>query len=190
MKKHVLVSPEKWLTQYGDVLYRYALSRVRSSSAAEDLLQETLLAGLNARKNYAGTASTQTWLIGILKHKIIDYFRRKQHENIPFENDEQQDIEALLFDDKGHWRQTVNPLPGPEEDIQQDQFFGVLQHCIDALPPRQAKLFILRELEGLDNEQLCNILEINTMNHLWVLMSRARLQLRECLEIRWLGKKR
>ncbi len=188
MKKHTLTPADQWLTLYGDVLYRYALSRVMKSSVAEDLVQETLLAALKARKNYAGAASTRTWLIGILKHKIIDFFRQQIRENNQSLNDEQQDIEALIFDQEGHWRQSIKPLSVPEEAIQQQQFLKVLQSCIEALPLKQARLFVLRELEGLNNERLCETLEISSMNHLWVMMSRARLQLRECLETRWLNK--
>lgn len=189
MKKHPLTSPEQWLTLYGDVLYRYALSRVMNSGAAEDLVQETLLAGLKASDRFAGSASTQTWLIGILKHKIIDFFRQQIRENQQSFSEDQQEIEALIFDESGHWRKAIKALSGPEEDIQQQQFLRVLQACLDNLPAKQARLFLLRELDGLSNGELCDILEISTINHLWVMMSRARLQLRECLEIRWLDKK-
>ncbi len=186
MKTHDLTPPEQWLEDYGDVLYRYALGRVRNPAVAEDLLQETLLSALKAQQNYSGTATTQTWLIGILKHKIIDFFRQKGREKEDTLDPQSSEIEQLLFDHEGHWQQALSNLPEPENAMQQAQFLAVLESCIDRLPGRLARVFILRELENLDNDEICQILAISSINNLWVMMSRARLQLRHCLEIQWL----
>jgi len=186
MKTHDLTSPEQWLELYGDVLYRFALGRIRNPSVAEDLVQETLLAALNAKQSYAGTATTRTWLIGILKHKIIDFFRQQSRQKEDTLDDQGSEIEQLLFDDKGHWQQDVGNWPEPENAMQQDQFLAVLESCLDRLPEKQARLFILRELEDLDNDEICQLLAISSVNNLWVMMSRARLQLRQCIEVQWL----
>ena len=76
MDNKLKLDPVQWLDKYGDYLYRYALMRVRDSAIAEDILQETLLAALGASQNHAGLSSERTWLVGIMKHKVVDYFRR------------------------------------------------------------------------------------------------------------------
>lgn len=185
---HELSSPDQWLPLYGDILYRYGVARVRNSDVAEDLVQETLLAALKAKENYAGQASEQTWLIGILKHKIIDYFRKSSREKSQ-ELDEQlvsKNETDDHFNHKGHWQVELSTWSKPEQSMEQEQFLMTLQVCIDGLPPRLSKIFILRELEGMSSEEICEVLSISTLNNLWVMLSRARKQLRHCLDINWI----
>ena len=141
-----LSAPEQWLALYGNILYRYAFVRIREPEISEDLVQETLLAALKARANYAGQASEQTWLIGILKHKMMDYFRKASR-------DKSQEYDELFasatdddyFDQQGHWQTDLSSGSGPEKLLEQEQFLEILQACIDRLPPRMAQLFVLRE---------------------------------------------
>ncbi len=182
---HKLSKPERWLELYGDILYRYGLARVRKSEVAEDLVQETFLAALKAKDKYTGQSTEQTWLIGILKHKVIDYFRKASRENaqefdenIVTENDD-------FFNQQGHWQVNLSSWSKPEKAMEQDQFFVILQQCISHLPPRMAQLFMLSEFDNMSSEEVCELMSISTMNNFWVMQSRVRVQLRHCLDINW-----
>ncbi len=187
---HELSSPEQWLPLYGDVLYRYGVSRVRNSDVAEDLVQETLLAALRAQDNYAGQASEQTWLIGILKHKIIDYFRKLSRDNLHEFDEQAGTVEGQendnYFNQKGSWLIELSTWSKPEQSFEQEEFFSILEECIERLPVRMSQLFVLRELEGMSSEEICEVLSISTLNNLWVMLSRVRVQLRHCLDINWI----
>ena len=188
---HELSTPDQWLPLYGDILYRYGIARVRSPDGAEDLVQETLLAALKAKDNFAGQSTEQTWLIGILKHKIIDYYRKTARENSQtFDEQSTVSIEEGddYFNNKGHWQVEFSTWSKPEQAMEQDQFFTILQKCIERLPPRMSQLFILRELDGLSSEEICEVLSISTLNNLWVMLSRVRVQLRHCLDINWINQ--
>jgi RNA polymerase sigma-70 factor (ECF subfamily) len=186
-----LSSPDQWLPLYGDVLYRYAIARVRRSDVAEDLVQETLLAALKAQANYAGQSAEQTWLIGILKHKMIDYFRQSSRDVVETFD---EDMMALnnegedFFNQKGGWQVNLSTWDKPEKLMQQEQFITILQECIDRLPSRMSQLFILRELEGMSNDEICEVMSISSVNNLWVMLSRTRVQLRHCLDINWINQ--
>lgn len=183
-------APEQWVDKYGDILYRFSLARVRVPDVAEDLVQETLLAALKAKDNYAGQASERTWLIGILKHKIMDYFRKVAKEQAQeYEDGLANDTENDFFDEQGNWTIDLASWSNPDKVLEQEQFIRVLQECIDRLPARLAQLFILREFDGMGNEELRQTLSISTLNNLWVMMSRMRTQLRHCLDLNWFGQK-
>lgn len=177
-----------WLTEHGDYLYRYALARLRDPHLAEDAVQETLLAAMQG-SGYAGGSSPRTWLTGILKHKIIDHFRRLQRE-VPLESPEEiaGDVPDMdeFFSESGHWAEPPQSWGDPGSLLQQDQFLRVLQECMDRLPERLARLFMLREVVEEDNEEICKELEITPTNA-WVMLYRARMGLRKCLEMNWLG---
>lgn len=183
---HELSPPELWLTLHGDVLYRYGLARVRDAEIAEDLVQETFLAALKAQENFAGQASELTWLISILKYKMIDYFRKLSREKTQ-EFDEQfiDNDNEDYFDQQGRWKVDFSNWSKPDQSLQQDQFMRTLQQCIERLPKRLAELFVLREFDNLKSEQICEILSISSMSNYWVMQSRARVHLRHCLDINW-----
>ncbi|MCK5888350.1 MAG: sigma-70 family RNA polymerase sigma factor [Methylococcales bacterium] len=189
---HQLSSPEQWLPRYGDILYRYAITRVRDKNAAEDIVQETLLAGLKSKANYAGKSSERTWLIGILKHKMIDYFRKSAREH-PLEEDtlitelthEENDD---FFNHKGQWQTKLSTWSKPEQSMEQEQFLAILQTCLENLPQRLSQIFIMRELDGMSSEEICKTLSIPSLNSLWVSLSRSRVQLRHCLDKNWLNQ--
>jgi RNA polymerase sigma-70 factor (TIGR02943 family) len=182
-------NPAEWLDQYGDALYRFAMARVHDEPLAEDLVQETLLAGLKARDRFAGNASEKTWLTGILKHKIVDYFRKSSRETVQDVDDAMISHAAdSVFDDRGRWRMDVGHWSRPDESLEQDQFWRVLADCVEGLPPRLSRLFALREIDGLSSDEICEVLNISTINNLWVMLSRMRLRLRNCLDAHWFGK--
>jgi RNA polymerase sigma-70 factor (ECF subfamily) len=181
--------PARWLDQYGDALYRYALFRIRDPDRAEDLVQETLLAALKARNRYAHQSSEKTWLVGILKHKLIDQLRKSKRE-VSLDGLTEGDItlDSLYFNERGEWRAELSLWSDPEKSLEQARFWRVLHDCIARLPERLATLFILREIDGLSVEECCKALAISTTNNTYVMLSRARMRMRECLEVRWFGR--
>ncbi len=183
--------PAEWLDLYGDVLYRYAMARLHDEHLAEDLIQETLLAGLNARDRFAGNAAEKTWLIGILKHKIVDHFRKSSREIVLDAEDADigRSIESC-FDERGRWTIEAGAWPSPDKSLEQDQFWAALADCVEHLPERLARLFALREIDGMASEEILEVLNISTANNLWVMLSRMRLQLRNCLDARWFTEDR
>ena len=177
--------PETWLQRYGDDLYRYALMRLRDPAVAEDMVQETLLAALRARRRFAGQSTEKTWLIGILKHKIVDHFRRSRREQVQEDIEDTADRQEGLFDARGHWNTPIHAWERPAEALEQEELRRLLADCIAALPKRFADLYILREINGMPSEEVCKVLDISTTNNLWVMLSRARMRLRRCLERHW-----
>lgn len=176
--------PARWLDLHGDALYRFAYLRTRDESLAEDLVQETLLAALKARERFAGESSERTWLIAILKNKLVDHIRRVGREApLPDDADGSDALDAL-FDDRDHW--SVRPLNWgrPHETLENQQFWRVLMDCLATLPARLAEGFVLREIDGLTADEVCKVLEVSTSN-LWVSLHRARMRLRLCLETQW-----
>jgi RNA polymerase sigma-70 factor (ECF subfamily) len=165
-------------------LLRFARSQLRNEAWAEDAVSETLLAALEKPDAFAGRAQLKTWLIGILKFKVIDQLRRNTREATLLVDEDGDDIEDLLFAADGHWRQMPATWGNGDAALQQRQFFEVLEACMDLLPPLQGRVFLMREWLELDAAEICRELAI-TSTHLWVLMHRARLRLRECLEKRW-----
>ena len=183
------ISPENWLNDYGDILYRYAFIRVRSESTAEDLVQETLLAGLQAVERFSGQSTVRTWLIGILKHKIIDHFRKNRHEVTTLNNDETaKDALAYQFDQQGHWKINLIEWGTPEKSMDNEQFWLAFNDCLSRLPQRMADLLLLRTVDGIETEECRALLGFDTDNQLWVTLSRTRMKLRLCLETNWFGK--
>lgn len=179
--------PAAWLHEYGDILYRYALIRVRSEPTAEDMVQETLLAGFQSFEKFTGQSSVKTWLIGILKHKIIDHFRKNQLTTSLDDGEMGEDLLAYQFNDQGHWKVNLVEWVTPDQLIDDVQFWQTFHHCLARLPENMADLFMLRAMEGLSGEECCKVLNIATTNQLCVALSRTRMKLRQCLETNWFG---
>lgn len=176
------------IEEFRSYLLRYALLQLRDASAAEDAVQETLLAALQT-ESYAGRSSLKTWLTGILKHKIIDHLRRQSREQPLREpEDETQhgeaDIADALFGEDGHWRDFPSGWGAPDTSFESSQFWKVFEICVKVMPARTARVFVMREVLELTTEEICKELSITATN-CWVMLHRARLALRECLEIKW-----
>jgi len=183
-------SPESWLDDYGDLLYRYAFSRVRNKEDAEDLVQETLLAGMIAYEKFSGQSKISTWLVGILKHKILDIFRKNKREITILQNDETaDDILAYQFDQTGNWQVDLVEWKTPDKAIDNTQFMQVFDQCITRLPQRMADLLWLRSIEQLEMNECQQLLGFASDNQLWVALSRTRVKLRQCLEVYWFEDK-
>jgi RNA polymerase sigma-70 factor, ECF subfamily len=175
-------------------LMRYALASIHNESDAEEVVQEALLAALNAIDSFSGDSSLRTWMTAILKFKIIDFQRRQVTERSRFQQapanaDEHADdwIDSL-FDETGHWRESFNPWVMPDAAHEQAAFFGMLERCMDKLPPSTARVFFQREVLGTETEEICKVEDITTTN-CWVILHRARISLRKCLEVNWFGIK-
>lgn len=184
-----------WLDQHGDYLFKYASFRLRDPAAAEDAVQETFLAALKAYERFEGRGSERTWLVGILKHKITDHFRRIARE-APMGQDEDEGPEHAEFFTRtdgwdSHWNNEYAPTEWhatPSQLVEQGDFWRVFHDCLSPLPQRTASAFTLREIDGLNSEEICELLGIR-VNNLWVMLHRARLHLRNCLQMNWFGQK-
>jgi RNA polymerase sigma-70 factor (ECF subfamily) len=191
------LDPTVWVDAHGDYLYSFALSRVRDQWLAEDLVQDTLLAAMQAKNPFSERSSERTWLCGILKHKIIDHFRKSSREvELTDEEADMSSYDYLFREEgiwKGHWTAEARPAQwneNPEKVLEHHEFRGILTHCLGELPERVANCFTLREMDGLQASEICRILGVSP-NNFWVMMHRARLHLRRCIDFNWFreGKK-
>ena len=179
------MNPDQWVAQYGDFLYRYAYVRLRDKARAEDAVQETFLAAIKARERFKEGQSERAWLVGILRHKVIDTIRKSARE-VSVEDTEAADFEnSALFKVAGipsvnqpRWKFS------PRKALEQKEFWDVFSGCLTKLKNLMHSSFVLKELEGWTTEETCKELGINA-NHLWVLIHRARAQLKTCLEANW-----
>lgn len=167
-------------------LLRFAALQLRDPNAVEDAVQETLLAGLGGEAGFAGRSNLRTWLTGILKHKIVDSIRRAAREPTVAADtvDDGGEFDGA-FRANGHWAERPSAWSEPHGVLEQKQFFGVLEQCLARLPDKTARVFMMREHLGLDTDEICKELGM-TPTHCWVLLYRARMALRLCLEERWL----
>jgi RNA polymerase sigma-70 factor (ECF subfamily) len=163
-------------------LVRYASLQLRDRHAAEDCVQETLVAALAGEASFAGRSNLRTWLTGILKHKIVDAIRRMARDPEPVPDVAELDA---LFDVTGHWDEA--PADWPESSLEQKQFFAVLEKCLAGLPAKTAQAFMMREHMGFETDEICKELSV-TPTHCWVLLYRARMALKECLQTNWFRK--
>jgi RNA polymerase sigma-70 factor (ECF subfamily) len=180
--------PADWVERYGDYLFRYAMLRLRDCSLSEDMVQETFLAVLKDRGAFSGSSSEATWLVGILKHKIADHFRRQARE-APLEGgDLREQADPSPFDGSGRWASGPTDWGGNPEDLYREKkFLDQFVKCLSGLSPNHANAFTLREIEGADTGEICKVLNVSETN-LWVILHRARMQLRRCLETYWFNK--
>lgn len=175
----------KQLEKLRPQLLKYATLQLRNAAWAEDAVSETLLAALERPQSFAGQSQLKTWLIGILKHKLVDQIRRNSKEMSTTAEDD-QNLDEELFHPDGHWRDKPQDWGDPEHCLRQLDFMRVLEACVEHLPGQQGRLFMMREWLELDTEEICKALDISATN-LWVMLHRARLRLRECLQLNWFG---
>ena len=178
------LNPNQWVERYSDYLFNYTISRVRDRETAQDLVQDTFFAGLKSAENFKGEASERTWLVSILKRKIIDYYRKinskkgQAEVKINFSSDS---------DSEGSWleERVADPFDRTAEDTIENTELGVAIHnCIGKLPAKQAQVFRMKTLLGYETEAICNELDI-TPSNLWVIIHRARTAIASCLEKNW-----
>ena len=187
------LQPDKWIDTYADQLFGYAYSKTGKSELAEDLVQETFLAGLKSKDNFKGDSTERTWLFSILKFKIADHYRKastkREINNSRFMNDDASFMDTF-FNEDGGW--TNNVLPGSldnstEDALENKELGAIMNKCISKLPENYKQLVILKLIEDEKTEIICKELNITTTNY-WVLMHRAKLKLRNCIQKNWINQ--
>ena len=186
-KSQNILKPEDWVSNYGDILFKYTVSRVFSQTAAEDIVQETFFAALKSRGRFKGDSSEKTWLFAILKNKIIDHFRKNSKESdytssydLPFQR------EGIML---GHWDKNRAPSDWQaqiEKEEEKQLLHKIFSYCLSLLGPKLATVFSMKVVEECNTDDICKEVGITSSNY-WVIMHRARLQLRECMEKNWLS---
>lgn len=178
------LDPNTWVDKYADYLFNYAIVRVNDNNIAKDLVQETFFAGLKSAKNFQGKSTERTWLISILKRKIIDYYRKINSKKGKAE------VRMNFYDDgdnEGSWIEERVPQSwdnASEKLIENEELKSQLDSCIDKLPEKYAMVFRMKTIQEFDTDDICKELEI-TASNLWVIIHRARTQLRKCMEVNW-----
>ncbi len=185
------LDPERWVDEHGDYLFHYALSRLRDPVLAEDMVQEALLGALRGSDRYQGRSTERTWLAGILRNKLLDHFRKAGREtrftDLEFyAGEEDHAFENQRFPD--HWNEAAAPNEWTDAGgaLDREEFWKVFHACSGKLPERVARVFLLRECDGIASDEICAALNISP-NNLWVMLHRARMALRRCLEVNWFG---
>ena len=181
------LTPSGWVADYADQLLNYALLRTGDREIARDLVQDTFLSAIQGVHSFRGESSEKTWLFSILKNKIIDHFRKKSNEKtVPASLI--AGVEDDYFDNDGHWKESRLPIDwGPKmtDDFDSGEFLEALQKCLARLTAQGKSVFVMKYLEELESDEVCKELGITTSNY-WVMIHRAKLQLRQCLEKNWI----
>ena len=181
------MNPEE-LAAFRHDLLRFARLQLRDNAAAEDVEQESLVAALSAAGQFEGRAQAKTWVFAILKNKIIDHLRqRKREPNLGGGDDDfSDDAFDALFDETQHWKPAERPSHwgDPERSLEDSRFWSVFEACLDRLPENTARVFMMREFLGFETEEICKELHL-TASNCWVILHRARMALRLCLDTRW-----
>ena len=178
------IDPNKWIDLYSDYLFNYTITRVSDREIAQDLVQDTFFAGLKSMKNFKGEASERTWLISILKRKIIDHYRKINS------NKGKAEVRITYNDDsesEGDWleERVADPYDKTAEDTLQNEELGdAIHNCLGKLPEKQAQVFKMKTIDGFETEVICNELNI-TASNLWVIIHRARTAMADCLKENW-----
>lgn len=179
------------IASHRSYLLRFARLQLRNEAWAEDAVSETLLAALARPQAFANRSQLRTWLVGILKHKVIDQLRARAREcslETGRPDDEADPLDHLAFDEHGEYAQSPADWGDPEQALRTTQFLTVLEACAERLPAQQGRVFLMREWLELSADEICKELGLSATN-LYVLLHRARLRLRECLDLNWFGKR-
>ena len=182
MPKHE-IHPDKWIDLYADYLFNYTVTRVSDREIAQDLVQDTFLAGLKSMKNFKGEASERTWLISILKRKIIDLYRKINSNKGKAE----VRIQYNDAESEGDWleERVADPFDKTAEDSMQNNELGdAIHNCLEKLPKKQSQVFKMKTVLNYETEVICNELNI-TASNLWVIIHRARTAMADCLQENW-----
>lgn len=183
MKMPEPLNSDLWVDRYGDMLYRYTLVRVKNPDSAEEIVQVTLLAALQSKGSFQGRSTEKSWLFGILKHKILDHFRElKTQRTYEITLEDGSDPLENAYHADGHWLEAPkNWDTDPHKAVENKQLVEAMALCMDRLSEKFRNIFVLKEIEGMDSDEICKEMDIKPTN-LWVILHRARNQLRKCLE--------
>ncbi len=183
--------PSQWVERHSDALFGYAILQLGNPDEARERVQETFLAALQARATFRGESTERTWLMGILKHKIIDQFRRRKRDSSVVDSEAGEKVMENIFSKKGYWKYEHNRSWKDHLDSESEyaEFLAALELCLSKLPNLMGEAFSLRDIQGLKADRICEILEVSATN-LWTLLHRARALLRDCLYRNWFGKQK
>lgn len=187
-----ILNPNSWINNYADHLFNFAISKTGDTHLAEDLVQETFLAGLKSSETFKGQSSEKTWLISILKFKIADHYRKAstKYELRSLHSNGTDNTDSINhFTEDGDWKQDAQPKDWGidySKALENKELALVLNRCIDKLQEKQKQLILLKLVEEEDTENVCKELNITSTNY-WVIIHRAKLQLRTCLEKNWIN---
>jgi len=185
------LSPENWVANYADKLFKYALARVSNEELARDIVQDTFVSALKAAKKFQGRSTEKTWLFSILRNKIIDTYRAKaKYREVSIDTSENSEAEDVYFNTSGSWK--ANKMPQDwsvklDTDIEEKEFYKVLGGCMNKLSEKQSAVFKMKYLDRMESEDICKEMGITASNY-WVMIHRAKLQLRDCMETHWINK--
>ncbi|MFC1758376.1 sigma-70 family RNA polymerase sigma factor, partial [Planctomycetota bacterium] len=180
-----VLAPSLWVDEHLDFLYRYAFARLRDKNSAEEVVQETFLAGVRYADQFSGRGTERAWLLGILKRKIIDFVRSRVKHAGSASYEDENDLTAQLFDAAGNWKAgAMKWSSAPNRKVEMDELWDVVKGCLECLPQGQADVFVLSVMEDMDSSEICEELGITSANY-WVRMHRARLGLAKCVSERW-----
>jgi RNA polymerase sigma-70 factor, ECF subfamily len=182
-----LMDPDSWLNEYGDYLFRYALLQLKDESAAEDAVQDALMSAYRAREQFLGNSTPKTWLMTILRNKVIDIARKKKRDAlVQIDSIDDDPIVNEHFNGAGIWSKWLNSWgSNPEKLYEQKDFVEQVKHCLDKLPENLRQVFILKNVDNLSTDEICNALSINA-NNVWVILYRSRMRLRKCIDANWI----
>jgi RNA polymerase sigma-70 factor (TIGR02943 family) len=183
------VDPNGWVELYADYLYAYALSRLNDEEKARDMVQDTFLSALECVANFRGESNERTWLTAIMKYKIIDFYRKKSNVLLRISEYPTPAEEGFFDPQLNNWKREHWPEPFGVEDqdpIHHKEFLGVLQHCLRKLPSLWLSVFTMKHMDEERTEKICTELHISTSNY-WVIMHRAKVNLRSCVQKNWLS---
>lgn len=179
-----------WVEEYSDALFKFARVRVGDRETAKDLVQETFLSALQNLASFRGESAQETWLTAILKNKIIDYYRKKKtSKSIPLIDEDGTSELDKYFDEEGEWKSSAGPVSWNASGYQilrSKEFLEILQKCLSKLSDHGRSVFVSKYLDELDSEEICKQLDLTTSNY-WVIMHRAKLQIRQCIEKNWIN---
>lgn len=184
------LNPDEWVDNYGDMLYAFTVSRVKDEGVAQDIVQDSFLSAWKARDGYKGEASEKNWLFTIVRNKITDYYRKLARTGISYGLEEEV---GDYFSENGHWtadyaKQVTDwQAEAASERVESKEFIKILTKCRSKLKEVQNAVFTMKYIDDLDSSQICKVLDITPSNY-WVLMHRAKLNLRDCIEKNWINE--
>lgn len=189
MARKETTSPSDWIENYADSLFNYAIVRVRDRETAKDLIQDTFLSAFQNRESFRGESSEKTWLFSILKNKIIDHYRKlATDKSVSFSEGKDPSELDSYFDAEGEWKESAGPVDWSKsgnDDYTSKEFQETLLRCLERLTAQGRVIFSLKYFDEMEFEEICKQMAISTSNY-WVIMHRAKLMLRRCIEKNWI----
>ncbi|MGY3053286.1 RNA polymerase sigma-70 factor (TIGR02943 family) [Pedobacter sp. UYEF25] len=183
------IDPNHWVSDHADYLYSYAIRRLNDKDLAHDLIQDTFLGALEKVGSFQGLSTERTWLISILKFKIIDVYRKRSSKTVANKSSHNVNFVDNFFDiDNGHWNEKHRPGEFGMEDhdpLAKKEFNRIFNECLKKLPSQWLSVFSMKHIDDMDTNFICTELKITKSNY-WVLIHRTKVNLRSCLQKNWI----